>query len=151
MQTLLQKSISFSLIVLCSVLIHEYSSARQISIQDSHPIAIVKTIDSDVPERFANPSDPGIPAGDLNEDGEMDYIQVIRVGNDLRNPGASPKYKTLILTYNENGETIKAASLDGRYLPLGDINNDGISDVGKQSENGTIEVVNFSDTPGEFF
>lgn len=151
MKTLLQKRISFPFLLLSIILISEYSFARQISIQDSHPIALVKTIDGDEPERFANPSEPGIPAGDLNNDGIEDYIQVIRVDYDLRNPDAPRKYKTLILTYNEKGETIKAASLDGRYLPVGDINKDGLIDVAKQLENGSVQIVNFRDNVGLFF
>ncbi len=150
MKNLIQRIISVSLL-LCLAFIYESTFARQISIQDSHPIAIVKTIDGDEPERFANPSEPGIPAGDLNEDGVEDYIQVIELGRDLRDPDASKKYLTLILTYDENGETIKAVSLDGRYLPVGDINKDGLIDVAKQQEDGSIEIVNFSDTPSEFF
>lgn len=149
MNKLLRNSIS--LLILGALIIPEYSSARQISIQDSHPIAIVKTIDSDEPERFANPSDPGIPAGDLNGDGVMDYIQVIEMNKDLRNPDAPREYLTLILTYNENGETIKAVSLDGRYMPVGDINNDGLVDVAKQLEDGSVQIVNFRDNPGLFF
>ncbi|CAN0510941.1 unnamed protein product, partial [Scytosiphon promiscuus] len=90
----------------------------------------------------------GIPAGDLNDDGYEDYIQVIRDGYDLRNPNAPQKYKTLILTYDENGETILATSLAGRYLPLGDINNDGLVDVGKQLEDGSVQIVNFRDNVG---
>lgn len=87
MKNLIQRIISVSLL-LCLAFIYESTLARQISIQDSHPIAIVKTIDGDEPERFANPSEPGIPAGDLNEDGVEDYIQVIELGRDLRNPDA---------------------------------------------------------------
>lgn len=151
MKMLFQKRISILLLLLSMVLISEYAFARQISIQDSHPIAIVKTIDGDEPERFANPSEPGIPAGDLNDDGIEDYIQVIRVDYDLRNPDAPRKYKTLILTYNEKGETIKAASLDGRYLPVGDINKDGLIDVAKQLEDGSVQIVNFRDNVGLFF
>ncbi|MEQ9265882.1 MAG: T9SS type A sorting domain-containing protein, partial [Balneolaceae bacterium] len=149
-KTLFQKSISI-LLLLSTVLISEYAFARQISIQDSHPIAIIKTIDSEEPDRFANPSEPGIPAGDLNEDGVEDYIQVIELGRDLRNPDAPKKFITLILTYNENGETIKAASLDGRYLPVGDINKDGLIDVAKQLEDGSVQIVNFRDNVGLFF
>lgn len=150
MKTLFQKSI-FILLLLSTVLISEYAFARQISIQDSHPIAIIKTIDSEEPDRFANPSEPGIPAGDLNEDGVEDYVQVIELGRDLRNPDAPKKFITLILTYNENGETIKAASLDGRYLPVGDINKDGLIDVAKQLEDGSVQIVNFRDNVGLFF
>lgn len=150
MKTLFQKSISI-LLLFSTVLISEYAFARQISIQDSHPIAIIKTIDSEEPDRFANPSEPGIPAGDLNEDGVEDYVQVIELGRDLRNPDAPKKFITLILTYNENGETIKAASLDGRYLPVGDINKDGLIDVAKQLEDGSVQIVNFRDNVGLFF
>ena len=48
------------------------------------PISTIKTIQSENPARFSNPSDPGIPAGDLNGDGNFDFIQNWETWTDLR-------------------------------------------------------------------
>ncbi len=125
-----------------AVLISNISLARQLSIQEMFPVAIVKTVDGDDPARFANPSSPGRPIGDLNGDGLDDYIQVIRTGSDLRDPDSKDSFKTIILSYDEDGEVETSITLEGRYFPLGDINNDGIRDIGRQLENGKIEILN---------
>ena len=141
------RSLSFSVLffLICSpaILAQDPVQVNQIS--------TVKTIEGLAPERFANPSDQGIPAGDLNGDGNMDYIHIIQLNEDMRDPDAEPQYKTVILSYDIDGMPVKSALYEGRYFPLGDINNDGIPDIGVQKDGDTIEILNLRETPSEPF
>lgn len=113
------------------------------------PVSVIKTIDSEDPARFTNPSDPGIPVGDLNSDGLYDFIQVTLVFGDLRDGGTEDTYQTTILSYDDDANTVKAAVFPGLYFPLGDIDDDGIAELGRQNANGEYESVSFEESESD--
>jgi hypothetical protein len=111
-----------------------------------NPVMIVKSINGDEPELKANPSDPGIFAGDLNDDGIYDYLQPVLQFNNIRDEDSEDTYDTIVQSYDEFGRTVKSAFIPGLYFAVGDMDGDGIEELATQNADGDIEIVSFADT-----
>lgn len=136
-------------VVLVLFLCAGFAQARQTQVVNQ--IATIKTVESDDPARFANPSEPGIPAGDLNNDGIIDYIQQTETWRDIRTPGSEFEVITTILSYDDDANTVKTSMLVGRYFVVGDIDNDGSAELAIKNGNGNIDIVSFTEEGEEPF
>jgi len=125
--------------------------AQQSSPEIVNQIATIKSIDSESKDRFANPSEPGIPAGDLNGDGELDFIQNWETWRDMRGFTNDFKTVTTFLSYNQNAEATKVSFVEGTYLPVGDLDNDGFTEIASINENGYVVIHSVSSNDEEDF
>lgn len=121
------KTYVYSLLVLMAA--NGVAEAQEI--RTVEPVSTFKSIESDDPLRYYNASDPGIPAGDINGDGLMEFI----VQNPFYPDKSTPELgdyiqNTLVYTLGEDAEisyySIKTGAI---YFPAGDINGDGRDDL----------------------
>lgn len=89
------------------------------------------------PLRYFDPTDIGFVAGDLNGDGEKDYIVQNQFYPDLSTPG-SGDYLESSYVYNMNangGRDNVSVHIGAILFPAGDLNNDGRDDLISYSNN----------------
>ncbi|HCD52485.1 MAG TPA: hypothetical protein DEQ34_08560 [Balneolaceae bacterium] len=115
------------------------------------PISTIKTIQSENPARFSNPSDPGIPAGDLNGDGNFDFIQNWETWTDLRSGSEIFHTVTTFLSYSTDGELYKSSMVDGTYFPVGNLTNSEQSQIATINVAGNVEIYPVSSSDSEDF
>ena len=115
------------------------------------PISTIKTIQGDDPARFSNPSDLGIPAGDLNGDGEFDFIQNLETWTDLRSGSYEFNTVTTFLSYSIDGTLLKTSLVDGTYFPVGDLTASGQSQIATVNLTGNVEIYPVSSSDSEDF
>jgi hypothetical protein len=140
----------FLLVVILSFCAIEGRS-QEIGTEIINPIGMYKSIESDAKDRFANPSDAGTPAGDLNGDGELDFIHRLETWRDMRGFTNGFMIVTTFVSYNEQGETSKASYVDGAYFPIGDLNNDGKTEVIKTNNSGQLFIHTITSNDTEDF
>lgn len=119
----------FIKVVLCSyIVVSNLNSdiwAQEIRIIE--PLSTFKSIESDDPLRYYHGADPGIPGGDINGDGIIEYI----VHNPFYPDKSTPELgdwteNTLIYNMDENGATTYYSIRTGLlFEPAGDLNGDG--------------------------
>lgn len=148
MKKLLQRGLWVSLIVTLSVTMSGLVSAQPVVVNE---VSSLRSVNGDNPENHANPSDPGVFAGDINGDGLYDYLQHSLTFKDIRDPESEDGHQTIFLTYDEFGRTIKSALYPGRYFPVGDTDNNGTSELVKQNEEGNVDILSFSEDPNNPF
>jgi hypothetical protein len=107
------------------------------------PILQLSTITSEEDTRFFDPAEVGIPVGDLDGDGKMDYIGYWSPFFDFRTDVEQPFSKTLIKSYTANGDFDKYRILEDKFYPAGDLDGDGNSEL-IWMENGSASLYSFT-------
>ncbi|MFV1883418.1 MAG: T9SS type A sorting domain-containing protein [Balneola sp.] len=121
------KSLSTAVLISLFLMSAHFKTLNAQEIRVVEPLSMYKSVDSDNPLRFYNATDPGIPGGDINGDGIMEYI--------VQNPFYPDKStlelgdytdNTLIYNLDENANIGYYSIRTGMiFQPAGDLNGDG--------------------------
>tara|TARA_R110000868_G_scaffold368227_1_gene631191 strand:- start:13609 stop:16575 length:2967 start_codon:yes stop_codon:yes gene_type:complete len=141
--------IVFKVVLIITTLLLRFSIAKAQNVKISEPLSMIKSIESDDPLRYYFGSDPGIPGGDINGDGVMEYIiqnqfypdkNTLEIGDWIEN--------TLIYNFDENGNKTYYSIRSGLlFEPAGDLNGDGRDELVAIVDS-TLYIYTFG--PGDF-
>lgn len=110
------------------------------------PLSMYRIVDDADPLRFFQPNKTGINAGDLNGDGITDFIKHQTNSADERTSNPDDFLdKTMVYNLDQDGQISATSFYYGALLyPVGDLNNDGRTDVAIAIETG-VSFHSFND------